>query len=160
MDTSRKLQASRIIDAPADQIFEVLADPNRHTDLDGADMLRGMAAESPPIVGIGQSFTMNMHQPDLGDYRIVNRITAFVPGSRIGWEPHIDPTSDLADKLGDMDAAGHTYTYDLREVDGGTEVTQTYEWMSVKDPDFAAFFPRVSQDQLQASLDKLADAVR
>ena len=43
MDTSKKLQASKVINAPAEDIFALLADPNRHTVLDGADMLRNEA---------------------------------------------------------------------------------------------------------------------
>jgi hypothetical protein len=159
VDTSKKLQASKVINAPAEDIFALLADPNRHTELDGADMLRGPEGETGPIGGIGQTFTMNMHHPDLGDYRMINTVMAFLPGARIGWGPRVDPTCSLTERLGDMDAGGHTYTYDLKAVEGGTEVTQTYEWMSVKDPDFEAFFPRVSQEQLAATLDNLDAAV-
>jgi Polyketide cyclase / dehydrase and lipid transport len=159
MDTSKKLHASKVINAPADEIFALLADPNRHTDLDGADMLRGLAAETPPLAAIGQVFTMNMNQPDLGDYRMVNTVTAFLPGARIGWGPAVDPSCALAEQLGDMTASGHTYTYDLHPVDGGTEVTQTYDWTGVKDPNFEALFPRVSTDQLAGTLDKIAKVV-
>jgi hypothetical protein len=159
MDTSKKLQASKVIDAPAQTIFGVIADPGRHTELDGADMLRGLESEAQPIVAIGQQFTMNMHQDEFGDYRIINKVTAFVPGSRIGWAPTLDPTCELAERFADMDTSGHTYTYDLREVDGGTEVTQTYAWTGVKDEQFEKLFPRVSQEQLEATLDKLATAV-
>lgn len=159
MDTSRKIQASLVIAAPQDAIFALLADPNRHTDLDGAGMLRGVEGDSAPIGGMGQVFTMNMHQDDLGDYRMVNTVTAFQPSSRIGWAPAVDPSCELAAKLGDMDASGHTYTYDLREVEGGTEVTQTYEWMSVRDEEFLKLFPRVSQDQLEGTLAKIAGTV-
>lgn len=160
MDTSRKLQASKVIDASPEAIFGLLADPARHSDIDGADMLRGPEGDSVPIGGIGQVFTMNMHADDLGDYRMVNSVTAYQPVSRIGWAPRLDPTCELAGKVGDMEVGGHTFTYDLREVDGGTEVTQTYEWMSVKDPQFEKFFPRVSQEQLEGTLDRIADAVR
>lgn len=159
MDTSKKLQATKVIDAPASEIFALLADPNRHSELDAAEMVRGVEGDAPPIVAIGQTFTMNMHQPDLGDYRMINSVTAIVPDARIGWAPSMDPSCELAEKLGDMDVAGHTYSYDLREVDGGTEVTSTYEWMSVKDPKFEAMFPVVSQEQLAGSLDRLAKAV-
>lgn len=159
MDTSRKLQATKVIDASPDQVFALLSDPARHTDIDDADMLRGLVEDTAPIAGIGQVFTMNMYQDELGDYRMINTVTAFLPGSRIGWAPSLDPTCELAEKLGDMDASGHTYTYDLREVDGGTEVTQTYEWMSVRDPKFLELFPRVSQRQLEGTLDRIAAAV-
>jgi Polyketide cyclase / dehydrase and lipid transport len=159
VDTSKKLQASKVINAPADKIFALIADPNRHTDLDGAGMLRGLAGETPPLAAIGQAFTMNMNQPDLGDYRMVNTVTAFIPGARIGWGPAVDPSCALAGQLGDIEASGHTYTYDLHPVDGGTEVTQTYDWTGVKDPNFEAFFPRVSAEQLAGTLDRIAATV-
>jgi uncharacterized protein YndB with AHSA1/START domain len=155
VDTSKKLQASKVIDAPVAEIFAVLSDPNRHPEFDGADMLRGVEGDTPPIGGIGQAFVMNMHQPDLGDYRMINAVTAFVEDSRIGWAPKMDSSCEAAEKLGDMDVSGHTYTYDLQEVEGGTKVTQTYEWTGVKDPKFEELFPRVSQEQLEGTLDEI-----
>jgi len=158
MDTSRKIQVSKVIDAPAGDIFTLLSDPDRHADLDGSGMVRGLVG-GQPLLAIGQTFTMNMHQDSLGDYRMVNAVTAFVPDARIGWEPHMDPGCELAAKLGDMQVGGHTFTYDLREVEGGTEVTETYDWMSVKDEKFLALLPVVSEDDLKGSLDKLEQAV-
>ena len=55
--------------------------------------------------------------------------------------------------------SGHTYTWDLREAEGRTEVTETYEWTGVKDPQFERIFPLVSEEDLEKSLDKLAKAV-
>lgn len=159
MDTDKKLQATKVIDAPAEAVFALLSDPNQHSAIDGADSIRGVEGTTPPISGIGQVFTMNMHADDLGDYRMVNSVTAYVPGARVGWAPKVDPTCELAEKLGGMDASGHTFTYDLREVDGGTEVTSVYDWTGVKDPQFEKMFPRVSQEQLAGTLDRLASAV-
>jgi hypothetical protein len=159
VDTSRKLQASKVIDAPPDVIFALLADPGRHADLDAAGTVRGPAGVSPPIGGIGQVFTMSMHADDLGDYRMVNAVTAYQPVSRIGWAPRLDPTCGLAEEMAGVEVGGHTFTYDLREVDGGTEVTETYEWMSVKDERFLQFFPRISQEQMEGTLDRIAAAV-
>lgn len=160
MDTSRKLSASLVIGAPAEDIFTVLADPNRHTAIDGNDMVQGPDGDpAAPLGGIGQVFVMRMHRPDLGDYRMINSVTAFVPGARIGWAPTLDPGCELASRLGDMEATGHTYTFDLREVEGGTEVTETYDWTGVKDERFAAMLPLVSEQQLEDGLHKLAAAV-
>ena len=160
MDTSRKLQVSKVIDAPAADIFAILASPDRHHEIDGAGMLRGVEGEAQPIAAIGQVFVMNMHQDAFGDYRMVNSVTAFVPDARIGWSPAIDPSCELASKLGDMQVGGHTYTYDLSEGEDGTTVTQTYEWMSVKDPQFLEMLPLVSEEQLAGTLDRIAEAVR
>jgi hypothetical protein len=159
VDTSKKIQVSKVIDAPAETIYDLLADPTKHTEIDGAGMLRGVEGDSQKLLAIGQTFTMNMHQESLGDYRMVNSVTALVPGARIGWSPTMDPTCDLASKLGDMKVGGHTFTYDLREVDGGTEVTETYDWMSVHDPEFEKMLPVVTEQDLQTSLDNLASAV-
>jgi hypothetical protein len=160
VDTSRKLQVSKVIDAPAADIFAILASPDRHHEIDGAGMLRGVEGEAQPIAAIGQVFVMNMHQDAFGDYRMVNSVTAFVPDARIGWSPAIDPSCELASKLGDMQVGGHTYTYDLSEGEDGTTVTQTYEWMSVKDPQFLEMLPLVSEEQLAGTLDRIAEAVR
>ena len=159
MDTSKKISATKVIDAPAEAVFAVLADPNRHTELDGGDMVKGPEGETPSLGGIGQVFTMNMHQDALGDYRMINTVTAFVPEARIGWGPSMDPSCDAAKNFEGVDVSGHTYTWDLRESDGRTEVTETYEWTGVKDPQFEKLFPLVSQEDLERSLDKLADAV-
>jgi Polyketide cyclase / dehydrase and lipid transport len=160
VDTSRKIHATKVIDAPAEAVFAVLADPNRHAELDGAGMVQGPNDTTPPIGGIGQVFTMNMHQDDLGDYRMVNTVTAYVPGARIGWGPVLDPTCDAAEKFRGVAVGGHTFTYDLHENDGRTEVTETYDWTSVKDPTFEKLFPLVSEEQLQSTLEHLAAAVR
>jgi uncharacterized protein YndB with AHSA1/START domain len=159
VDTSKKLEASRVIEAPAEDIFALLADPNRHTEFDGTDTLRGPEGDNTPVAGVGQAFTMKMHQPDTGDYQTTNKVVAFIPTSRIGWGPILDPSSSLAERLGEIDASGHTYTYDLEEVEGGTKVTLTLDWTGVKDPNFEALFPVVSQEQLARTLDQIADVV-
>jgi Polyketide cyclase / dehydrase and lipid transport len=159
VDTSKKISATKTIDAPAEAVFAVLADPNQHPELDAGGMVRGPEGDTPTIGGIGQVFTMNMHQDALGDYRMVNTVTAFVPGARIGWGPQMDPTCDAAKNFEGVEVGGHTYTWDLHEADGRTEVTETYDWTGVKDPQFEKLFPLVSQDDLERSLDKLARAV-
>ena len=64
----KKISATKVIDAPADAVFAVLADPNQHTALDGGGMVKGPEGKAAPIGGIGQVFAMNMHQDALGDY--------------------------------------------------------------------------------------------
>jgi hypothetical protein len=71
----------------------------------------------------------------------------------------MDPDCDAAKNFEGVDVSGHTYTWDLHESDGRTEVTETYEWTGVKDPQFEQLFPLVSQEDLEKSLDKLAKAV-
>ena|ERR1700690_1985092 len=84
-EESKRIEASRRIEAPAEVIFEILADPQRHMDFDGSGMLRGAALDGP-ISGVGDTFAMKMHR--LGDdYLMLNHVVEFDPGRRIFWEP-------------------------------------------------------------------------
>jgi hypothetical protein len=77
---------SRPVAASAAEIFRVLADPANHSALDGSGMLRG-AGDQPVLGGVGDTFTMAMYLPDLGDYLMLNRVIAFEHNRRIAWEP-------------------------------------------------------------------------
>jgi hypothetical protein len=77
---------SRRISAPASAIFQLLADPGRHRDLDGSGMLRGVVP-GPVICGVGDVFVMKMYFGELGDYQMINHVVEYEPGQRIGWEP-------------------------------------------------------------------------
>ena len=79
-------EVSRRIEAPADRIFAILANPQRHTDLDGSGMLRG-ALSNEMITGVGDVFSMNMYLDEVGDYVMMNFVVEFEKNRRIGWEP-------------------------------------------------------------------------
>jgi len=84
-EEGKPIEVSRRIQAPAAPIFELLANPNRHMDFDGSDMLRGAVLDRP-ITDVGDTFAMKMHR--LGDdYLMVNRVVEFEPDRRIFWEP-------------------------------------------------------------------------
>ena len=81
---------SRRIDAPAHDIFQVLANPVRHLEIDGSQALRG-AVTTEMISGVGDVFVMKMYYPHLGDYEMNNHVVEFEPDRRIGWEPEAGP---------------------------------------------------------------------
>lgn len=84
-EDSKTVEVSRRIGAPASLIFKILANPQRHTEIDGSGMLRGAVLDRP-ISNIGDSFTMKMHR--LGDdYLMLNYVVEFEPDRRIFWEP-------------------------------------------------------------------------
>jgi hypothetical protein len=80
------ITVSRRIGAPASVIFPVLANPDRHRDLDGSGMLRGVASGAT-IRGVGDVFVMRMYFDELGDYQMINHVVEYEPDRRIGWEP-------------------------------------------------------------------------
>ena len=67
-EESKPVEVSRRIEAPAALIFEILANPQRHMDFDGSDMLRGAVLDHP-ISDVGDTFTMKMHRLE-DDYLI------------------------------------------------------------------------------------------
>jgi hypothetical protein len=127
-EESKPVEASRRIEAPAALIFEILANPRRHTDFDGSDMLRGAVLDRPISV-VGDSFTMKMHR--LGeDYLMINYVVEFEPDRRIFWEPAPgDPSraeDDDPSKVGIP--AGYRWGYILTpDGDDATIVTEVFD---------------------------------
>ena len=85
-DECKPVSVSRRIEAPAADIFELLADPDRHPEFDGSEMLRP-GASNRVIVGIGDVFVTKMYFAAMGDYEMHNRIVVFEPDRCIAWEP-------------------------------------------------------------------------
>ena len=65
-DECKPIEVARRIEAPAGRIFEILANPQRHVDFDGSDMLRG-AVTTAVVSGVGEIFSMKMYFEPLGD---------------------------------------------------------------------------------------------
>lgn len=154
---SETVTVTRTVDAKPDQIFALLATPARHHEFDGAGMVQGVEG-SATISGVGDQFVMNMRNDALGDYQMLNTVTAFEQDREIAWAPQAHPLDGYTDKLGDVRATGHTYTWYLDPQGSGTKVTQVYDWSGVTDEAFRGFFPLVSEDQLADSIDKAGRA--
>jgi hypothetical protein len=155
---SERIAVTRTVDGGADEIFAVLADPGKHTELDSSSMLRGLASGTT-LSAVGDEFIMNMHNDFLGDYQIRNTVVACQPGEKIGWAPALYPEGSHDDKLGGMKPGGHTYTWELTPAGPGkTTITQIYDWSEVKDPQFKGLFPMLNETQLGESIDRAARA--
>jgi hypothetical protein len=127
-DEYRPVAVSRRICAPAHDIFQVLADPVRHPDFDGSQMLRG-AGSAAVISGVGDVFVMKMYFSRIGDYEMNNHVVEYEPDRRIGWEPEAGP-GHPATAPGSSESArwGHRWSYQ-RTPDGpaATVVTEIYD---------------------------------
>jgi hypothetical protein len=128
VDGYQPVEVSRRIDAPAEVIFKVLADPQMHTVLDGTGMLRG-AATTGPVQGVGDVFVMKMYYVEHGDYEMNNHVVEFELNRRIGWEPEAG-RGHPATARGSVESSrwGHRWSYDLQP-DGpyATVVTEIYD---------------------------------
>ena len=116
-DEGKAVSVSRRIEAPASVIFKFLADPDRHPDFDGSEMLR-TGASNEVIVGVGDVFVTKMYFTAMGDYEMHNRVVVFEPNRCIAWEPG---NPELARN-------GSRWRFDLDpEGPNATVVTETYD---------------------------------
>lgn len=117
-DSRDSISVDRIIPAAPERIFDVLADPSRHPEIDGSGTVRAPAVGVPERLALGAKFQIAMK---LGvNYSMVNTVTEFEENRRIAWSPK--PTSQLAARL-----VGRIWRYTLEPVDGGTRVTETWD---------------------------------
>lgn len=149
--TTESISARRTVNAPAERIFALLADPTRHQDIEPTDWVRD-AVDPQPLTAVGDVFAMNMfHVGQGGDYRMHNRVTAFDRDSVIAWAP------GQADKSGTVRYGGWQWRYDLEPSNEGTDVTLGYDWSEASEEIRKIIpFPAVSEDYLAKSLAGLA----
>jgi len=154
--TDETISATTIINAPAEAIFAVLADPAKHAAIDGTGWVRE-PLDSQHLTAAGQVFRMAMYNDTVpgGHYRMANRVQVFDPPRAISWEPGQD-TGDGSPRFG-----GWVWRYDLAPAEpSGTTVTLTYDWSAV--PGFLRQhigFPPFPADHLDNSLAHLARLV-
>jgi len=115
----RTTGARIVIEAPAQQIFDLIADPRCHPLFDGSGTLQG-SISGPLRLHLGAKFGMAMKIKV--PYRITNTVVAFEEGRKISWS-HL---------------MKWRWSYELRDLGGGkTEVTETFDaqnipWLAAK----------------------------
>jgi uncharacterized protein YndB with AHSA1/START domain len=129
-DSCQPVAVTRQINAPASRIFQVLADPARHVDIDGSGMLRG-AASTTPIARTGDVFVMKMYFSRLGEYEMNNHVVEYELDRRLSWEPEAGrghPDAALANANEAQRRWRHRWTFELTPMGtDATLVTETYD---------------------------------
>ena len=148
------VSATEMIEAPAEVIFDVLADPATHAAIDGTGWVREHL-DSEPLTAAGQIFGMAMYHaghPD-GGYQMANRVQVLDRPRAISWEPGYDSGD------GGLSFGGWVWRYDLVPVGPrSTEVTLTYDWSAVPETLRGHLsFPPFPPDHLTNSLAHLAE---
>lgn len=141
---------SRRIGASASAIFTVLADPSKHTEIDGSGMLRG-AVTSSVVSGIGDVFVLKMYFSDIGDYEMANLVLEFERDRRITWEPR---RNDI-----DEPSWGQRWGFELTP-DGpeATIVTETFDCSRWPEDERAGIEDgRIWIDAMTRTLERLDD---
>jgi uncharacterized protein YndB with AHSA1/START domain len=111
------VSVERVIPAPPEKIFDLLADPRRHQDIDGSGAVRD-AKDAPERLQLGSTFGMSMK---FGvSYSMSNTVVEYEENRRIAWQ-----TRGGGKRGASM--GGRIWRYELEPVDGGTRVRESWD---------------------------------
>ena len=115
---TEQVTVQRLIPAPAEAIFDLLADPGRHHEIDGSGTIVGARSAGERRLALGDSFGMDM---DWGvNYATKNVVVEFEENRRIAWRTFAPAPLDRL-------FTGRTWRYQLEPQDGGTLVRETWD---------------------------------
>ena len=142
MSEVRRVSASRVMNAPAETVFELIADPANQPQWDGNDNL-ARADAGQRVHAVGDVFVMHLNNGHVRE----NHVVDFEEGSVIAWRP-----SEVA-----APPPGHEWRWEIEPLEsGGVEVTHIYDWTDLTDEVRLKRARATGPDQLRASLDRLA----
>nr|WP_296773307.1 SRPBCC family protein [Rhodococcus sp. (in: high G+C Gram-positive bacteria)] len=132
------------VNAPADELFAVVADPHRHGELDGSGTVKD-TVKGPERLELGSKFSVGMKQYGV-PYRITSTVTDFVDG---------DTTKVIEWKH----PMGHTWRWEFQESRPGvTTVTEAFRYGTAKAPKLLEILkmPQQNAQGITSTLEKLA----
>lgn len=142
MSKNTVVSASREISAPAQNVFELIANPAHQPEWDGNDNLS--ASTSPRVRHLGEVFVMTNTSGNVRE----NHIVAFEEGRVIAWRP-----SGVGEPQ-----PGHEWRWDVEPIDESScRVTHTYNWTDLTDENRFERARSTTSDKLMASIDRLAE---
>ena len=116
--SSEVVSVERVIAAPAEEIFAVIADPHRHQDFDGSGTVRE-AKGVPQKLSLGSTFGMSMRI--VLPYSMVSKVVEYEENRRLAWQTV--PAYPLAGRV----VGGRIWRYELEPVEGGTLVRESWD---------------------------------
>lgn len=137
---SYSVSTTRLIAAPAEKIFDLLADPTRHHEFDGSGSVQQARGGAPTRLALGTKFGMDMK---IGfKYRITNEVVEFEENRRIAWR-HL---------------GRHVWRYELDPTEAGTNVTETFDWTNARSRKLIEVmsYPKKNLAAMEATLERLA----
>ncbi|GAB3708332.1 SRPBCC family protein [Mariniluteicoccus flavus] len=116
----QRVSQQRVINAPADRIFAILADIRNHAALDGSGTITGTPDGPIPLV-LGAHFSMGMKRSGFG-YRSGSEVVEFVPDRVLAWRTATVKGSRTL-------FGGHVWRWELEPRDDGTTLVRaTFDW--------------------------------
>lgn len=155
-DSSRNIATvERLINAPASAIFDLLADPSRHQEIDGSGTVKGVpdgaAGKGSQRLSLGSKFGMSMKM-GIG-YTMENTVVEFEENVRIAWQPR--PTqSVMAWFIG-----GRIWRYQLIAQGDSTLVRESWDISQEKQPWAVRSLRSKTVDSMTKTLERIAHVV-
>ena len=143
MRRKRQLSVSRVISAEREAIFDIIADPAMHPVIDGSGTVRDVQEGGPERLTYGAKFGMSMKMG--APYKIANTVVEYDEGRRLAWA-HFH---------------GHRWRYELEDVEGGTKVTETFDWSTARTKWTLemAGIPKRNREAMEKTLERLEELV-
>jgi hypothetical protein len=111
----------RVVAAPPERIFPLVADPRRHKDIDGSGTVRD-AKDVPTVLSLGSTFGMNMEYG--GQYTMVSTVVEYEENRRIAWQSR--PPVGVDGKWRQL-FGGRIWRYELEPRSDGTLVRESWD---------------------------------
>ena len=132
------------VHAPAAALFDIVADPRRHSELDGSGTVSGIIT-GPDRLSQGEKFTIKMKQFGV-PYKITSKVTEFVDGQVLEWKHPL----------------GHRWRWEfVAQSDDTTRVTETFDYSGVPSVQAKALvvagFPKQNAAGIETTLRRLQE---
>ncbi|MEV0084407.1 SRPBCC family protein [Saccharopolyspora sp. NPDC050642] len=134
------VSSSVVVQAPPEAVFAVLADPRKHSVIDGSGTVRGEMS-GPERLVLGSKFGMRMRKAVA--YRVTNTVVEYEENRLIAWRNMLPGR----------------WRYELEPVgDTATKVTETYDFTAML-PKLTARtgLPKQNLRSIEATLQRLKD---
>jgi uncharacterized protein YndB with AHSA1/START domain len=118
MSQSECTTVERLINARPEPIFDMLADPHRHAEIDGSKTVHRVKSGGNRLA-LGDKFVMGMRYGIR--YSTVSEIVEFEENRLIAWQTY--STIGWLARFG----GGRIWRYELQPADGGTLVRETWD---------------------------------
>jgi hypothetical protein len=145
------VSVEKVVHATPEAIFDLLADPRRHSELDGSGTVQGVV-DGPERLSAGAVFGMDMKMG--GRYQMINTVVEFEENRRIAWQPR--PTIGFLKPF----VGGRIWRYELEPVEGGTRVRETWDISKERIPPMVWGARFMTRSNMEKSLERLESVVR